>query len=97
MNFLDHQVGHYSFFLGSLRPGDGEHGGLLGLHNEIDLGDMDVFTVSAETSGDTFVSFHDDDIRRIGYCLDIGIGGAEIEEAVGVHGGCLDHGDIRFR
>ncbi len=97
MNLFHDQFGHLYLFRRRCRSRNRQHGRFLRLDDVIHLGNVDIFTVAAQALRNPFVRLHDDDVGHFRNGFGVGVGGAEVEEAIAVHGGGLDKGYIGFR
>ena len=89
-----HQLSHLLIDLGRLGRGQDTHGIIAAFHDHIYIGDMDCLAKAAVNTGHLLVDLHDDRLGGVAHGLQVGGGNAEVEVAVLIHGGNLEHGNI---
>ena len=89
-----HQLCHFLVDLGGLSRGQDAHRIIAAFHDHIHVGDMDCLAKAAVNTGHLLVDLHDDRLGGIANSLQVRGGNAEVEVAVLIHGGNLEHGNI---
>ena len=67
----------------------------LSLHDHVHVVDVDAVLKPAQAHGHVLVDLHDDGLCALAHSLQVGAAGTEIEPAVLVHGGHLEHGHVQ--